>query len=51
MQMTNTQNMNISEMNTQNIPNSYVCYSEESESKSINTDERESHVCYTDGKN
>ena len=48
--MTNTQKMNISETNTQNIPNLYVCYLDERKSKSINADETLSHVCSTDKK-
>ena len=44
IKITNTQNMNNSEMITQNTPNSHVCSSDESESTSINTDESESHV-------
>ena len=44
-QMTNTQKMNIYEMNKQNIPNLYVCSLDESKPKRINTDETLSHVC------
>ena len=47
-QMTNTQNMNISDMNMQNIPNLRVCYLYEIESKSINADETLLHVYSTD---
>ena len=39
IQMTKAQNMNSSDMNTQNIPNLRVCSSDDSESKRINTDE------------
>ena len=46
--MTNTQKMNISEMNTQNIPTLHVCSLDDSESKSINMDKTLSHVCSTD---
>ena len=45
--MTNTQNMNNSEMSTQNIPNLYVCSLDEIESKRINAEESESHVYST----
>ena len=48
MQMTNTQNMNIYEMNTQKIPNSHVCYLDKNESKRINMDEKLSQVCSTE---
>ena len=44
-QITNTQKTNNSLMSTQNIPNFRVCYLDESESKSINADKSESHVC------
>ena len=48
MQISNTQKLNISEINTQNIPNYHVCSLDERESKSINTDKILSHVCSTD---
>ena len=48
-QTTNMQKMINSEMNKQNIPNLYICSLDKSESKRINTEERESHVCSTDG--
>ena len=46
-QMTYMQKMNISEMNTQNIPNLYVCSFYKSESKGIIADENLLQVCYT----
>ena len=48
--VTNTQKMNISEMNTKNTPNSDVCSSDDRKSKRINADETLSHVCSTDKK-
>ena len=48
IQMTNTQNMNNSEMSTQNIPNLRVCSFNKRESKRINEDERKLHICSTD---
>ena len=45
---TNTRKMNISEMNTQNIPNYYVCASDESKSKRINADKTLLHVYSTE---
>ena len=45
---TNTQKMNISEMNTQNIPNYYVYSSDESKSKRINADKTLLHVYSTE---
>ena len=47
-QMTNTQNMNIYEMNTQNIPNSHIYFFDESKPKSISADETLLHVYSTD---
>ena len=44
--MNNTQNMNIYKKNTQNIPDSHVCYSDKIKSKRINVDETVSNVCY-----
>ena len=48
-QITNTQKTNNYDMSTQNIYNSQVCYSDESESKSINADEILLNVFSTDG--
>ena len=47
-QITNTQNMNIYEMNTQNIPNSHIYFFDESKPKSISADETLLHVYSTD---
>ena len=52
-QIINTQNMNNSEMITQNIPNPRVFYSDDSELKRINVDKRKSkrvivNACYLD---
>ena len=46
--MTNKQNMNNSDMSTQEIPNLHVYSLDEGESKSINAEERKLHVYYTD---
>ena len=46
--ITNTQNMNNSEMSTQKIPNLRVCSFNKRESKRINEDERKLHICSTD---
>ena len=46
--MTNTKNMNNSEMRTQKIPNSRVCFSYESKSKRIDVEKSDSRVCSTD---
>ena len=43
--MTNTQ-----KINTQNIPNSHVLYSDETKSKSINSDVTLSHLCSKDDR-
>ena len=48
IQTTNTQKMNISDMNTQKIPNLHVCSSDESEPKRINLDKTVSYLCSTD---
>ena len=47
-QMTNTQNMDISEMNTQKIPNLTVCSYDKRESKRIKPEKNLSRVCSTD---
>ena len=47
-QMTNTQKVNISEINTQNIPNLHFCSSFERKSKSIDATKTLSRVCSTD---
>ena len=46
-QMTNTQNMNIYDMNTQKIPDLNVCYSDKSKSKGIIGDKILLQVCST----
>ena len=43
--MTNKQNMNNSDMSTQEIPNLHVYSLDEGESKSINAEERKLYVC------
>ena len=47
-QMTITQKMNISQMNTKNILNLCVCYSGKNESKWIIVDQNLSQFCSTD---
>ena len=47
-QITNTQNMNNSEMSTQKTHNLHVCSTYKSKSKSIKTGESELHVYYTE---
>ena len=47
-QMTNTQKMNIYEMNTQNIPNSHVFSLEDNKSKNFHADETLLSVFSTD---
>ena len=46
--ITSTQKMDISEMNTQQIPNFHVCSSDGSKSKRINADKTLSYVCSMD---
>ena len=48
MQITNSQKINISEMNTQNIPNSHVCSSDER--KKMDKRERNLIVCLLYGR-
>ena len=50
MQITNSQKINISEMNTQKIPNSHVCSLDEIKSKRINANETVWHVCSMDNR-